>query len=181
MSQELRGDRVVLRPFREEEAEQVWATYRDGNDGFEPHAEHPSREEILERVRRSGTFQAGMLDLAIDVGGRLVGQVQARRPAGALPPGVFDLGIVIYGRADRGRGYGAQTVRLITGHAFGELGAHRVQLTTEVSNAAMKGAAERAGFTREGVLRGFMPAEDGRRDYALYGITREDWTERSWT
>jgi RimJ/RimL family protein N-acetyltransferase len=181
MSQELQGDRVVLRPFREEEAEQVWATYRDGNDGFGPHPEPPSREEILERVRRSGTFQAGMLDLAIDVGGRLVGQIQARRPAGALPPGVFDLGIVIYGRADRGRGYGAEAVRLITGHAFGELGAHRVQLTTEVSNAAMKTAAQRAGFTQEGVLRGFMPAEDGRRDYALYGITREDWGERSWT
>lgn len=181
MSQELRGDRVVLRPFREEEAEQVWVTYCDGNDGFGPHPDPPSRQEILERVRRSGTFQAGMLDLAIDAGGRLVGHVQARRPSGALPPGVFDLGIVIYGRSDRGRGYGAETVRLITGHAFGELGARRVQLTTDISNAAMKKAAERAGFTLEGVLRGFMPAQDERRDYALYGITREDWAVRSWT
>jgi RimJ/RimL family protein N-acetyltransferase len=181
MTKAVRGDGVVLRPFREEEAEQVWATYRDGNDGFWPHHERPSREEILERVGRSGTFQAGMLDLAIDVDGRLVGQVQARRPAGALPPGVFDLGIVIYRRDDRGKGYGTEAVRLMTEHAFRELGAHRLQLTTEVSNVAMSAAAERAGFAREGVLRGFMPAQDSALDYSIYGITREDWTGRTWT
>jgi RimJ/RimL family protein N-acetyltransferase len=177
----LRGGQVLLRPFREEEADLVWVTFRDGNDGFAPHPDRPSREDILARVRRSGTFQAGMLDLAIDVDGRLVGHVQARRPQGSLPPGVFDLGIVIYRREDRGKGYGAEAVRLVTGRAFEELGAHRVQLTTEVTNAAMIAAAERAGFTREGVLRGFMPADGGRHDYALFGITREDWNGRSWT
>ena len=181
MTGELRGSRVFLRPFREEETDLVWTTFRDGNDGFAPHPDSPSREEIQARVRRSGTFQAGMLDLAIDVEGRLVGHVQARRPRGALPPGVFDLGIVIYRAEDRGLGYGAEAVRLVTGHTFEELGAHRVQLTTEVTNVAMIAAAERAGFTREGVLRGFMPADGGRHDYAVFGITREDWNGGSWT
>jgi hypothetical protein len=37
--------------------------------------------------------------------------------------------------------------------------------------------AERLGWTFEGVMRGFMPnAQGGRDDYALYAITKADWS-----
>jgi RimJ/RimL family protein N-acetyltransferase len=45
-----------------------------------------------------------------------------------------------------------------------------------VDNEAMRRALEALGFWFEGVLRGFMPTADGApRDYAIYGLTREDW------
>ena len=42
----------------------------------------------------------------------------------------------------------------------------------------MRAVAERCGFRFEGVLRSFMPSRSGRRDYAMYAITKDDWNDR---
>jgi RimJ/RimL family protein N-acetyltransferase len=54
---------------------------------------------------------------------------------------------------------------------------HRVQLSTDVGNPAMRRAAEKAGFTFEGVLRGFWRQDDGMHDYAMYGRALADHRE----
>jgi RimJ/RimL family protein N-acetyltransferase len=54
-----------------------------------------------------------------------------------------------------------------------------VQATTDVDNGAMRRALEALGFWFEGVLRGFMPVPEGTpRDYAIYGLTKEDWENK---
>ena len=52
------------------------------------------------------------------------------------------------------RGHGAATiaVRLVSGWAFDELGIKRLNLITVPENLASQRVAERAGFTREGIL-----------------------------
>lgn len=92
-----------------------------------------------------------------------------------LPPGVFELGIDLFDEADRGRGMGGIALSLLMKRLFEDEGAHRVQLTTDVDNAAMRRTSERLGFSLEGVMRSFMPSLDGPRDYAIYAITRDDW------
>jgi RimJ/RimL family protein N-acetyltransferase len=71
----------------------------------------------------------------------------------------------------RGRGVGTEAVRLLGEHLLAN-GYPRVQASTDVDNVAMRRALEHAGYTFEGVLRGFMPAGAGRADYALYALTR---------
>ena len=137
-----------------------------------------ARERLRRRLAHSGGFFEGRLDLGIEVDGELAGTLDARRPAAALPPGVYELGIVLFASGSRGRGYGTEAVRLLTGHLFRELGAERVQASTDVANGAMRRVLERLGFVEEGVMRGFMPAEDGRSDYVLYGVTRSEWEAR---
>jgi RimJ/RimL family protein N-acetyltransferase len=52
--------------------------------------------------------------------------------------------------------------------------ANRIQATTEISNLAEQRALEKAGFSREGVLRG-CGFRDGRwRDGVLYSILRAE-------
>ena len=132
------------------------------------------------RVERSGRLVDGWLDLGIEVEGRLVGDIGARRPASALPPGVFEIGISLFGATDRGRGYGAEAVRLLTEYLFAEAGSGRVQASTDVGNAAMRRVLEKLGYSYEGTLRAFMPGTDGARDdYAMYGVTRSEWEGRS--
>jgi len=135
------------------------------------------RDELRRRIGRSGAFDGTELLLGIHVAGRLVGEVQARQPRMGLPPGVFELGVSVFDEGDRGRGVGgAALIQLLT-RLFEREGAHRVQVTTDVDNVAMRYLSERLGFTLEGVLRQFMPTASGPRDYAMYAMTRDDFEE----
>jgi RimJ/RimL family protein N-acetyltransferase len=175
----LRGERVTLRPFRLEEQ----AAVQRERDKVGPEA-MPADARGLDKLRtmleRSGRLSRGRLDLAIEVGGRAIGEIQARgRPSQALPPGVFELGIMIWDASDRGRGFGAESITLLTDWLFGEQGAGRVQLSTDVGNVAMRRSVERIGFPLEGTLRGFLAGSGGTRvDCALYAITPDVWAKR---
>jgi RimJ/RimL family protein N-acetyltransferase len=178
------GDRVVLRAYHDDEGPVLVSAWADA-EWFAPKGTGPRElaRRVHERIGRSGSFADGVIILAIESDGRLVGEVQARQPVNGLPPGVFELGIELFDGGDRGQGLGAEAVAAITRHLFDDEGAHRVQLTTDVQNAPMRRVAERLGFTFEGVLRSFMPEADGPHDYAMYAITRRDDDERkrSWT
>jgi RimJ/RimL family protein N-acetyltransferase len=163
------GDVDVMARVRREEAAGMGYP-----DAFGP----AELSELRERIARSGEFDGTEILLGIQVDGRLAGEVQARQPRMGLPPGVFELGIDLFDGADRGRGIGRTALSLLLKRLFHDEGAHRVQLTTDVDNTAMRRTSERLGFTFEGVMRSFMPSIEGPRDYAIYAITREDWEER---
>ena len=172
---ELRGDRVVLRPLRSDEFEAIRDALARANP-WDPPSEARDRR-LRRRIERSGRFVDGWLDLGIDVDGRLIGDIGARRPPGALPPGVFEIGIDLFAEADRGKGVGREAVRLLTNYLFETHEAGRVQASTAVGNVAMRRVLEALGYEYEGTLRALMPGVDGsREDYALYALTRDDWT-----
>lgn len=180
----IQGNGVILRGFHDDELDRLVEVATAAPLGDGTHWGPRERDELAARIRESGDWTpGGVLTFAVESDGRLVGEVQARNRSGASPPGVFDLGVEVYAETDRGRGLGASAVAEISGHLFREEEAIRVQLTTDVANAPMRRVAERLGFGFEGVLRGFMPTDDGPRDYAMYGMTRSDWeTKRdAWT
>jgi RimJ/RimL family protein N-acetyltransferase len=165
---------ISLRSFRPDELELVWRARKRRASPTAPVT--PGTRRALERqIERSGTLHDGFLRFAIDSDGRLVGEVDARCPANAFPPGVFEVGIELYGEGDRGRGYGAEALRQIVERLFTREGAARVQASTDAGNTAMRRVLEKLGFGCEGTLRDFMPAAGGRIDYVLYGLTRADW------
>jgi RimJ/RimL family protein N-acetyltransferase len=178
----LRGERCLLRAFRPDEVDLILAA-RGEPDAWVG-ARDPatrSRDELSRRVETSGRIHDGFLELAIEAGGELVGDVQARRPRRALPPGVWELGIELYSGANRGHGFGTEAFGLITSYLFDEQHAGRVQATTDVENAAMRAVMRKLGFREEGVLRAFMPTSDEdepRHDYVIAAITATDWRSR---
>ena len=141
------------------------------------------RPGIRQRVAHSGEFHAGEILLGIEADGRLVGEIQGRCPETASPPGVFELGIGLFDLEDRGRGVGTRAVALMTKRLFDDEGAHRVQAGTDLRNVAMRAVLEHLGFALEGVMRDFMPMDDGPHDYALYAITGPDYlkVKSQWT
>lgn len=175
---------VVLRPFRADEVDELWA--RRQRELAAGSSWGPStREHVAERVANSGTWTdspAGLL-FAVEADGVLVGDIQARRSQGVLPAGVVEIGIGLYAATDRGRGIGRDAVAQLTARLFDAGEAHRVQLSTDVDNAAMRRVAELLGFGFEGVLRGFMSSAEGPRDYRMYGMTQTDFEDvrSTWT
>ena len=175
----LRGSHCLLRAFRQDELGELIAA-RAASESIAGPREPGGRlrEQLRRRIERSARVLNGWLEFAIEVDGRLAGDVQARSGRRMLPPGVWELGIDLYGTGNRGKGVGGEAVALITEHLFTVEGAGRVQATTDVANAPMRAVLRRLGFTEEGVLRGFMAdaAPDGlRHDYVMAGVTRDTW------
>ena len=68
-----------------------------------------------------------------------------------------------------------RAVALVTRWLLDEVGLECVQAVTDVDNVASQRTLERAGFTREGVLRSYVPAPDGGRlDYVSYSVVAGD-------
>jgi RimJ/RimL family protein N-acetyltransferase len=173
---------VSLRPLHEADLEALWAA-RTASDAPWTDTSDAARRKLADRVSASGRFASGEIFLAIVSDGELAGEIQARQPEMGLPPGVFEIGIEVHDPAARGAGIGRRALAQFLEHLFVEEHAHRVQLTTDVDNAAMRRVAERLGFRLEGTLRGFMPSSDGPRDYLMYAMTKGDFEEarERWT
>ena len=70
----------------------------------------------------------------------------------------------------RGRGIATRALRLVSRWAFAELGFARIQLHADAANVASQRVAERAGYTREGVLRAWLEVQGEPRDHVLYSL-----------
>ncbi|MDH6136715.1 RimJ/RimL family protein N-acetyltransferase [Kitasatospora sp. MAA4] len=75
----------------------------------------------------------------------------------------------------RGRGLGADVVRVLCDYAFAVRGLQRVQLETLTDNAAMSRAALAAGFTQEGVLRRAAWVNGAFADEVIFGLLADEW------
>jgi RimJ/RimL family protein N-acetyltransferase len=77
------------------------------------------------------------------------------------------------GSAGRGRGLGTAAVRLLIGWAFAEMDLTRVQIDTEIDNAASIRLASRCGFTLEGRTHSEQRRRDGApAEIFVYALPR---------
>jgi RimJ/RimL family protein N-acetyltransferase len=81
------------------------------------------------------------------------------------------------GREARGAGHATRAVRLICAWGFERLGLERIELMAATGNPASQRVAERAGFTREAVLRSYFPGRDGRQDMVAFGLLATDGSD----
>jgi len=79
--------------------------------------------------------------------------------------------------SERKKGYGSEAIKIIVDYLFLSKELVRVQAITGVDNFASCNALEKAGFTKEGIMRksGFIRGE--WKDGCLYSILREEWKE----
>ncbi len=78
--------------------------------------------------------------------------------------------------AARGRGIGSIAQRLLAEHLFATTDVHRVEASTDVTNIAEQRALDKAGFIREGLLRGAQFRGDGQwHDLVSYSALRGDF------
>lgn len=72
----------------------------------------------------------------------------------------------------QGRGIGTEAQRQLIRYLFWHTRAERIQAYTDVDNKAEQRALEKAGFSREGVLRSAQWRQGGWHDQVLYSILR---------
>jgi len=99
--------------------------------------------------------------------GRPLGSVGLQRMAWDQLRGEIGYWIAPWGR---GRGAAPIAVRLLARHAFEALGLRRIEVIPYVDNPASQRVAEKAGCTREGVLRSYFLAHGERHDCVMYSL-----------
>jgi RimJ/RimL family protein N-acetyltransferase len=163
------GDLVVRMP-REEDVDAMASAFADPEFREAGNLPDLSREELLATLPHLPALAAS---------GRLLPVVVADAASGALLGGgalhhldperaSVAIGYWVFPRARR-RGVATRVARLLAEHAF-SLGILRVEAYVNVGNDASERVLERAGFTREGLIRS-LPKPDGRRvDKTLYSL-----------
>lgn len=86
-----------------------------------------------------------------------------------------EFGMFIGEQSSRGKGYALPVVRQMLSIAFLKLKLHRVYLSVMADNIPAIKVYERAGFTKEGILKDDYLRSDGFVDIIVMGITEPYW------
>ncbi|HXB64941.1 MAG TPA: GNAT family protein [Solirubrobacteraceae bacterium] len=89
--------------------------------------------------------------------------------------GVIEIGHILLGAPLQRTTAATEAIFLLMGHAFDDLGYRRVEWKCNALNAPSRRAAQRLGFTFEGVFRKHQVVKGRNRDTAWYAITDEQW------
>ncbi|GAA0547699.1 GNAT family N-acetyltransferase [Actinomadura livida] len=74
----------------------------------------------------------------------------------------------------RGKGLGTQAQRHLVRYLFAHTQVARIEADTESANVAEQRSLEKAGFTREGVLRSYAFRDGEWRDAVIYSVLRSE-------
>lgn len=77
----------------------------------------------------------------------------------------------------RGQGLTTEAMRLVTEHAFRELGVRRVRACAALDNAASRHVIESVGLTQTGIERLGTVLRSGPADVALYDVLADEWPD----
>ncbi len=87
----------------------------------------------------------------------------------------IEVGNILFTPALQRRPGATEAMALLAGYAFDELGYRRYEWKCNALNAPSRAAAERLGFTFEGVFRQHMIVKGRNRDTAWYAMTDGEW------
>ena len=89
--------------------------------------------------------------------------------------GCIEVGHIWFGAALQRSAAATETIHLLARHAFDDLGNRRLEWKCDAANARSRRAAERFGFTFEGIFRQHMIVKGHNRDTAWYSIVDREW------
>lgn len=89
--------------------------------------------------------------------------------------GVIEIGSILWGPAIARSRVTTETLYLFASYVFDTLGYRRFEWKCNNLNEPSKRAAERFGFTFEGIFRQHMVAKGRNRDTAWFAMTDTDW------
>ncbi|MGC9376310.1 GNAT family N-acetyltransferase [Streptomyces sp. MH13] len=171
----LTGDRAVLRPFTEADAEGMWEIINDPEvERFTGSPGHELTPELVRAWYGSRSAQPDRLDLAVTdpADGGLLGEVVLHEWEPESRSCTFR---ILLGARGRGRGAGTEATRLVVGYGFEELGLHRIQLDAYGHNHRALHVYEKVGFVVEGVRREVEWRDGAWADEVLMAVLDHQW------
>ncbi|MFL5781940.1 MAG: GNAT family N-acetyltransferase [Thermoleophilaceae bacterium] len=168
----LADDVVALREWRASDAGALVLALNDPDIARwtrvpSPYTREDAEEFLAQREVRLAQGEALTLAIASAASDEPLGSIALKVTSPENARG--ELGYLVFPAA-RGRGLGPRAVRLLARHAFEEAGLQRVEILTATGNAASQRVAEKAGFTREGLLRSYFDGRGQRDDMVIWSL-----------
>jgi RimJ/RimL family protein N-acetyltransferase len=92
--------------------------------------------------------------------------------------GVVEVGNVLFSPSLQRTAAATEAMYLMASHVFDHLGYRRYEWKCNALNLASRRAAERLGFTFEGIFRQHMVVKGQSRDTAWFAMLDHDWPAR---
>ena len=92
--------------------------------------------------------------------------------------GVIEVGHIVYSPALQRTPLGTEAQYLLASYAFDTLGYRRYEWKCNALNSASRAAAQRYGFSFEGIFRQHMVVKGRNRDTAWFSIIDREWPAR---
>ena len=177
----LEGRYVRLEPLGPEHAADLWAASSD--PGAEARYRYlsetapASAAEMEAWVHRVHTGDDPLVFAVVD---RVSGRTGGRQSLMRIVPehGVIEIGGIYWGPGVARTRLATEAVYLFARHSFEDLGYRRFEWKCNAANAASKRAAERFGFSFEGVFRQHMIQKGENRDTAWFAMLDGEWPTR---
>ena len=170
---EIRTERLLLRPHRREDVDDIFEFARDPEWGRYltaplPYLREHAVEFVEDRIRMSWDLWPVW---AMVLDGKVVGGV------GIEIDVEYATGALGYSLAKEhwGSGLVVEAARAVVDWAFRERGLAKVYAYADARNAQSLRVMEKLGMTREGVLRSHRVLREERIDEVYYGLLREEW------
>lgn len=170
----LATDRLLFRRPTLDDAEVIYAGWATDPQCtrylmWRPHTAVEQTREFLQRVIADEDPIVGHPWLVSTRDGEVIGMIDLRPGAAGAETGY------VFRRSAWGQGYGTEALRAVIAAGFAAPGIHRVWATCDVENRASARVLEKAGMSREGLLRRYIShpnVSDEPRDSYLFAATR---------
>ena len=179
LTRPIRTDRLVLRPFEQEDLEALFDLQSRPEVARYLYWEPRSRAEAFANLEqkiacRRITGEGDMLSLAITWpdGGSAIGDLMLRYSSAAH--GQAEVGYILHPDF-QGRGLATEAVRSVIDLAFDGLHVHRVHAQLDARNSPSARLLERLGLRREAHLVQNEWVKGEWTDGVIYGVLAEEW------
>jgi ribosomal-protein-alanine N-acetyltransferase len=165
----LEGTTVNLRVVEKEDFLMVaeWFNNPEFSGEYDPLDEQQSRVDIEKRYENRGPDQKWFIIEKKD--GTAIGF------AGSSVVGrLLEIGYALVS-SERRKGYGTEAAKVLVDYLFLSKDIVRIQAGTHIENKASQKVLEKAGFTKEGIVRKEMFVRGKWTDFYRYSILREEW------
>jgi len=179
---ELAGERVLVRPYRVEDAEALREAVEESREHIRAWLPFADAHQTIEETRDWITHTIAQWLLRENMGtgvflredGAFLGGLGLHIRSWEI--GFFEIGYWLRASAE-GHGYMREAVSLLIEFAARDLLASRLEIRCDARNARSAAVAERLGFKREGHIRnGLHAPTGGMRDTLIFGLIPGDPT-----
>jgi RimJ/RimL family protein N-acetyltransferase len=172
----LRDDVIVLRLPAERDIEAIFEACQDPAISRFTRIPSPyNRNHAVDFVRRAPRLWRAGTDAPLMITSASDDRVLGATGLGSIARGRETAEIGYWVATDaRGAGIATRATRLMSRWAVLDLGVRRLELVAHVENDGSQRVAERAGFTREGVLRAYTVMGCGTADVVMFSLLPRD-------